>query len=182
MRLLAPFLLCAFSLSLYACVFPGQSSYMNDPLTGGVDSRSSALLHIPLPPGLQYYPSHSRIDSGGRQGLEVLRGYVDQGACGANFYSSLRQAGWNLRLRQKAGKRAIYVYEKGGEMAALVFQAQGMLTIIQVWLGPRLADDAALSDLSDDGWVSLPGETYGPAEEEPKPGAVEKWGVKEKDL
>lgn len=170
------------ALLLSACVLPGQSSYQNDPLTGGIDAKSSALLHIPLPPGLQYYPSHSKISGGARkEGLETLRGYVDQATCGANFYTKLRQTGWNLRMHEKSGSRAIYIYQKDTDLAALVFQAQGMLTIVQVWTGPRLADNAALYDRSlhdEETPSSLPGETYGPAEKD----AVEIWGVEEKEL
>lgn len=169
------------SLLLCACVIPGQSSYRNDPFTGGVDARTSALLNIPLPPGLQYYPSHSRISGGARkEGLETLRGYVNQTSCGSSFYGSLRQAGWNLRMHQKAGSRAIYVYEKDSELAALVFQAQGALTIVQVWLGARLVDNAALPfapETPDAKIESLPGESFGPMT-----GAEEKWGVEEREL
>lgn len=164
-----------------ACVIPGQSSYINDPLTGGVDSRTSALLHIPLPSGLQYYPSHSRISPGDRkEGLEMLRGHVNQETCGNAFYSALRVAGWNLRLRESAGSRAIYIYQKGDELAAIVFQAQGMLTIVQIWAGPRLADNAILPSNVQDTWSATPAETGTPSGD--GAGAVEKWGVEERDL
>lgn len=163
MRLVLPLIL-AFCLA--ACVVPGQSVYLNDPLTGGRDSGTSQLLHIPLPASLQYYPSHSKIEGGGRkEGLEVLRGHVDQDSCLAYFQTQLRQAGWQLRMRERAGDRAIQVYQKDNELVALTFHAQGMLTIVQIWAGPRFADNA-ISDFpeaSQEPLISLPGETFGPA-------------------
>lgn len=178
MKLAVLVLLC---MSLCACVIPGQSSYINDPLTGGVDSRTSALLHIPLPSGLQYYPSHSRISSGARkEGLEMWRGYVDQENCGQAFYSALRRAGWNLRLRESAGSRSIYIYQKDDELAAIVFQAQGMLTLVQIWAGPRLADNHSLPFANVQETLNTE-----PAEKdssETGSGTVEKWGVEERDL
>lgn len=169
---------------LSGCVLPGQSSYINDPLTGGVDSRTSALLHIPIPSGLQYYPSHSKSAGGARkEGLETWRGYVDQAACGSKFYTNLKAAGWQLRMRQSAGSRAIYIYEKNDELAAIIFQAQGMLTIVNIWVGARLADNAVIdtSPHADEPWTSLPGETYGPADG-PKQGESESWGGEEREL
>ena len=161
--------LLLLSSALCACVLQGQNLYTNDPLTGGKDASSSQLLHIPLPAGLQYYPSHGKISGGGRkEGLEVFRGHVDQEDCGSSFYARLRQAGWQLRMFERAGDRAIYVYQKDNELATLLFQAQGMLTIVQVWAGPRLADNATISDpgVSDEAYSSLPGETFGPADKE----------------
>lgn len=179
------FVLFSLLFLISGCVVPGQGLYVNDPLTGGVDSRSSALIHIPLPSGLQYYPSHSRISGGDRkEGLETFRGYVDPASCASSFYSNFRQAGWNLRLREQAGNRAAYVYQKGDEMAVLIFQAQGMLTIVQIWAGSRLADDAALDpgDLrSGESWTSLPGESWPPAGSAQQ-GTEEKWGLEERDL
>ncbi|MBD5553323.1 MAG: hypothetical protein HDQ44_03195, partial [Desulfovibrio sp.] len=169
---------------LSGCVLPGQSSYLNDPLTGGVDSRASLLLNIPLPSGLQYYPSHSSKKGGGRQeGLEVLRGHVDQGQAATSFYSHLKLAGWQLRMREDAGNRAIYIYEKGDELCAILFQAQGMLTIVQIWKGARLADNAQLGpapQTGEDSWVELPGETYGP--DTGQNGAEERFGPAEREL
>lgn len=172
--------------ALFACVIPGQSLYTNDPLTGGVDSRQSALLHIPLPSGLQYYPSHSKLSGGARkEGLETFRGYMDEGQAASYIYKGLRNAGWQMRLRESAGGRSIYIYEKDGELAAITFQKQGMLTIVHIWAGPRLADNAQFSSSqpeSGDGLMSLPGETYAPAESQGQPGKVESWGVEERDL
>ncbi len=158
--------LLLLSTALTACIVPGQNVYLNDPLTGGKDAGASVLLQIALPAGLQYYPSHSRISGGGRkEGLEVLRGYVDQQGCYSTFYSRLRQAGWQLRMRENAGSRAVYVYQKDDELAVLLFQAQGMLTIVQIWVGPRLADNVVIDSPSgpDEPWTSLPGEAFGPA-------------------
>lgn len=169
-------------MGLCACVIPGQSSYINDPLTGGVDARTSALLNIPLPSGLQYYPSHSRISQGSRkEGLEMLRGHVEQASCGKAFYDSLRRVGWNLRLRENAGSRSIYIYQKDDELAAIIFQAQGMLTIVQIWTGPRLADNYSLPPTKvQETWSTAPTETA-PASGADS-GTVEKWGVEERDL
>lgn len=175
LKLCLPLLLC-----LAGCVLPGQGAYLNDPLTGGMDSGSSKLLNIPLPAGLQYYPSHSRLKGGGRkEGLEVLRGHIDQGAAAASFYSHLRQAAWNLRMREDAGARAIYIYEKGDQICAIQFGAQGMLTIVQIWLGARLEDNADFpgAHSSQESWVEIPGETYGP-----DTGKEEKFGLQEREL
>lgn len=176
MKLFLPLLLMIANV-LTGCVIPGQNTYLNDPLTGGMDAGSSQLLHIPLPAGLQYYPSHSKISGGGRkEGLETLRGYVDQESCSSSFYSHLRQAGWQLRMRERSGNRAIYIYQKENEIAALIFQAQGMLMIVQIWAGPRMADNAVIDvpETADESYSALQGETFGPAEGQN--------GVSEQDL
>lgn len=162
-------LLLILPFALSACVLPGQNVYTNDPLTGGKEAGMSQLLHIPLPAGLQYYPSHSKISGGGRkEGLEALRGHVDRESCGSSFYASLKQAGWQLRMFERAGDRAIYIYQKENELAAIIFQAQGLLTIVQIWVGPRLADNAVIGEprQEEESYSSLPGEIFGPAGQE----------------
>lgn len=179
-------LLCALILS--GCAQLGlKQPFDNDPLTGGVDAGQSLLLQVALPAGLQRYPSHSHISgSGRREGLETLRGYVDQGACAMNLYGKLKAAGWQLRMYQRFGYRAIYIYQKDNELAALVFHRQGMLTIIEIWAGARLADNAALAPVQeqdDEPLKSLAPEEYGPVtESQGTPGAVERWGVEERDI
>lgn len=172
------FLLLA-CIALCGCVIPGQSAYVNDPFTGGVDSSTSRLLNISMPGGLQLYPSHSRLGGGARiEGLETWRGHVDESVCARQLYDRLVQAGWQMRMSQTAGSRAIYVFEKNDTMAAITFQAQGMLTILHIWGGARLGDGAAfMKSHENEPLVSLPGEEYAPAT-----GTEERWGVEEKEL
>lgn len=185
MRLI-PVFLCLLALS--GCASLGfNQPFSNDPLTGGVDAARSLLLQTSLPPGLQRYPTHSHISGGGRkEGLETLRGYVDQNACAMGFYNRLKLDGWQLRMHQRFGYRAIYIYQKNDVLAALVFHRQGLLTIIEIWTGARLADNYALQPAApqaDDSLHSMQGEEYGAiTESEGAKGTVEKWGVEEKDL
>lgn len=184
MRVLAPLLFCGLCL-LGGCVIPGQTSYINDPLTGGVDASSSNMLHIPLPAGLQYYPSHSKISGGVRkEGLEVWRGYIDQNAAIRQIYQNMKQRGWHVRLMQNAGARALCVYQKDNELAAIAFQKQGALTIVQIWLAPRLADNAEpLGGVEEEPLNSIVGEEYPPADKgSESTGKVETWGVQEREL
>lgn len=163
-----------------------QQPYNRDPLTGGVNTSQSRLLGIALPVGLQIYPSHSRIADGSRaEGLETLRGHVDQSACAMSFYERMKGAGWRLRLYQRFGQRAVYVYDRGNEMAALVFHEQGLLTIVEIWAGPRLADNAAAPQgaMQGEDYKQMPAEEYGPVtESQGSPAKVEKWGVEEREL
>lgn len=161
--------------------------FNNDPLTGGVDASQSLLLQIPIPAGLQRYPSHSSINGAGRrEGVETLRGYVDQTVCATSFYTSLKQAGWQLRMYQRLGQRAVYIYQKGNEIVCLVFKEQGALTIVEIWLGARLVDNTQLTfaqPRSETTLKSLPGDEYGPiTESQGTPAVEEKWGVEERAL
>lgn len=191
---------CAVLLS--GCASMGlENPFASDPFTGGVDTTTSALLNVPLPAGLQRYPSHgySATTSGGaREGLEVLRGNVNAGACAMELFSALKSHGWQLRLALHKDGHMLEVYEKGTEMAVLTFRSQAMLTILEIWLGERLPDGATLEMPLEDPGVSgggaeLAGEEYGPlneAEESsgggsapaPRPGTVEQWGVEERAL
>lgn len=111
----------------------------------------------------------------------MLSGHVDQESCGKAFYNALRRAGWNLRMRENAGSRSIYIYQKDAELAAIVSQAQGMLTIVQIWAGPRLADNYSLPSANvQETWSTAPVETGSAAGEDS--GQVEKWGVEEREL
>lgn len=180
-----------------------QSPFGNDPLTGGTDTSTSALLNVPVPAGFQRYSSHgfSRLNaSGGREGLETLRGNVDEGAAEQAMFSALRGTGWQLRLALRKGNRSIQAYSRDKELAVLVYRRQGMLTILEIWVGQRLPDGATLDLPGEDGGLNgsaeLAGEEYGPLDPAsagpdaaagspaarsggsvaPVPGAVETWG------
>ena len=189
------------------CLLPGCASmglenpFSNDPLTGGVDTATSSLLNVPLPAGLQRYSSHgysATNSSGGREGLEVLRGHVNAGATAMEIFSALKSHGWQLRLALHKDDHMLQVYEKGTEMAVLTFRSQAVLTILEIWVGQRLPDGAALEmpvqpeDTGESG-VELAGEEYGPLDgsessgggsgaSAPAPGTVEQWGVEERSL
>ena len=187
---------------LSGCASMGlENPFASDPFTGGVDTTTRALLKVPLPAGLQRYPSHGfsgTTSGGGRQGLEVLRGNVNAGACAMEIFSALKSHGWQLRLALHKEDHMLQVYEKGPEMAVLTFRSQAVLTILEIWLGERLSDGATLEMPLEDPGVSgggaeLPGEEYGPLNEAgessgggtapaPKPGTVEQWGVEERAL
>ena len=192
---------------LSGCASMGlENPFSNDPLTGGVDTTTSALLNVPLPAGFQRYASHgysATNATGGREGLEVLRGNVSAGAAAMELFSALKSQGWQLRLALHKADHMLQVYEKGAEMAVLTFRSQAVLTILEIWLGQRLPDGATLEmpvhESGDDGGgVELPGEEYGPLDESggntegagappagrnaPAPGTVEQWGVEERAL
>lgn len=162
---------------MQGCASGLMQPFGKDPVTGGVDTGTIQLLGIPCPAGLQRYPSHSSMEGG--NGLETMRGYVDQAACAMNIYNNLRQAGWQLRMHQRLGQRAIYIYQKGSQVAAVVFRSQGTLSIVEIWSGPRMADNApAFSGISrsTEGVRSIAPEQYGPA------GEVETFGPSEREL
>lgn len=171
---------------LSGCAWLGQNtSYRNDPLTGGVNAGASSLLHVALPAGMQAYPSHgySEIREGGREGLETLRGNVDASSAAMTMFNNLKSAGWQLRMSARKSPRAIYLYQKQNEFAILSFHPQGLLTILEIWTGPRLADGANLLIPSLSPAEELPsieGEEFGPIEETrqaPAPkGSIETWG------
>ena len=187
---------------LSGCASMGlENPFANDPLTGGVDTATSSLLHVPLPAGLQRYSSHGYTATnaaGAREGLEVLRGHVNAGAAAMEIFSALKSHGWQLRLALHKESHMVEVYEKGAEMAVLTFRSQAMLTIIEIWVGQRLPDGATLEmpvqpeDSAESG-VELTGEEYGPLDDSgspagssgasaPAPGTVEQWGVEERSL
>lgn len=178
--------LAALILCLGGCAFFGQNAgYRNDPLTGGVNTQTSSLLNVALPRGFQRYSSHgySKAGAEGQEGLETLRGHVDAGAAAMAMFNTLKSAGWQLRMFLNKGARAVYLYQKDNEYAMLAFHPQGLLTILEIWLGPRLPE-GALPSLPGSGGAeeipSLAGEEFGPDEGEyaPEKGAVETWGQK----
>lgn len=169
--------LLLFSVFLHGCASGLVQPFGKDPVSGGVDTSQIVLLGVASPPGLQRYPSHSSIDNG--RGLETMRGYVDQTACAMNLYTNLRQAGWQLRMHQRLGQRAIYIYQKSDTIAALVFRSQGALTVLEIWTGQRLVDNAAADfgvSKNTEGIRSIAPEQYGPA------GEVETFGPAEREL
>lgn len=185
---------CAvLALALAACAPLGiEGPFRNDPLTGGINASISELLNITLPAGLQRYPSHGFVrigENGRKEGLETFRGNMDGVAANLNIFNSLHQKGWQLRLSLRKGDRSIAIYENAGELALVAFHRQGMLTILEIWAGPRLGDGAVLSapggNMEDEPESSIAGEEYGPIDgRESKEGVVEKWGggLEEREL
>lgn len=193
---LTAFLTCA--LLLTSCSWIGlDSSYKNDPFTGGENVSYSSLLEIRLPAGLQLYSSHGFINKGsgeGAEGLEIYRGNISPALAAADLFNELHKNGWELRLSLRKGHRSAALYQKSGRLAILTTRSQGMLTILDIWAGSRLPDGAALSfeqggreEPEDDGesYVELPGEEYGPLDGQKAPeNKAEKWGsaIEEREL
>lgn len=185
-----------FSLLLLSVFFvPGcaqlgiDNPFSNDPLTGGVDTSTSKLLGVKIPAGLQVYPSHGYVETtptGARQGLETYRGNIDQTAAALNLFNTLQQHTWELKLSLRKGDRSIALYQRDNDFAVIAFHRQGMLTILEIWAGPKLPPGSVLGYQknyeNEDSGVSLPGEEYGPLEDEknatPQQGTVEQWGGK----
>lgn len=180
-------------------VFLGGCSYLGvkspfgaDPLTGGVDAGTSTLLDVALPAGLQRYSGHGFVGTsanGGKEGLETLRSASSARTIALALFNTLKSHNWQMRMFQRKGERAFYLYQKDGEYAALVFHPQGALTILEIWRGPALPDGAVLTFApefgpSDDGEASIAPEEYGPMEKEQPLGAEERWGgtLEEKEL
>ena len=196
-------LLISASGLLPGCASMGlENPFSTDPLTGGVDTGTSALLNVPLPAGLQRYSSHGYTTTGAggaREGLEMLRGRVNAGATAMELFMALKSHGWQLRLALHKEDHLLQIYEKGTEMAVLTFRGQGALTILEIWAGQRLPDGATLEMPVDepglgDGGAELAGEEYGPLDgassgggaasggSSAAPGTVEQWGVEERAL
>lgn len=164
--------------------------FTSDPLTGGQDATTSILVETPLPYGLQRYSSHGFIatgENGARNGLETFRGNIDGNAGAVTMFNNLHAAGWDLRMQNRKGDRALYVYQKGNDIAAVTFRRQGMLTIMEIWRGPELEKGATLGNPEyEEPMPSIAGEEYGPLDSSPeKPGVSENWGnrkLEEKEL
>ena len=112
---IARLLLFVFPLILSGCSMSGNSLFGSDPFTGGINDSHSTLADIPLPAGLQRYPNHGFINSaanGEKNGLETLRGHVNEASTLRQFHDSLRQAGWQLLTAQQKGSRARYLFSK----------------------------------------------------------------------
>lgn len=166
----------------------------NDPITGGINANTSQLLEIPLPAGLQRYSGHgfqSIGESGSREGLEVLRGNINANLAAQQIFSGMQGQGWQLRLALNKNNRAIYVYDKQDRTAALTFRPQTMLTVIDIWAGPRLPDGTALEmpQAPSPAIRSIQGEEFGPLGPDgdkstpPATGYTETWGAtSEKDI
>ncbi len=158
-----------------------DNPFHNDPLTGGVNISQSGLLTVPIPPGFQVYPSHgySRTGvTGAREGLETYRGNVDAQTAAQALFNTLKSAGWQMRLALRKGDRSLYLYQKGNERAVIAFRRQGMLTILEIWSGPALADDSGFfpAEGVDEGPdIAIQGEEYGP-DNGGKDRVVETWG------
>lgn len=164
---------------LAGCASGLGQPFGKDPITGGEDASHIMLLSIPCPIGLQRYSSHSSAAVTSDQGLETLRGYVDQQACASTLDGNLRRVGWQLVMQQRFGQRAIYIYQKKNQFTALVFRVQGALTILEVWLGNRLAANNTLNsdtDPASEPIKSVAPEHYGPASQ------VETFGPSERSL
>lgn len=184
------FLALILTISICGCSSLGiQTPFGNDPLTGGQDATTSLLLGVPIPAGMQRYPSHGYTSTGvdgQTQGLETYRGNVDSNYAATTMFNGLQSAGWHLRMQNRKGDRAVYVYQKGKSLADIVFHRQGILTIMEIWESARLEDGMSLLRPDEENSTpSLAGEEYGPLDE-PKPrGQSESWGNKnleEKDI
>lgn len=121
-----------------------DSPYSRDPLTGGEDTSTSQLLQVKLPSGMQRYSSHGRQEQGasGLQGLEVLRGSVNMNQAIQYMYTVMSAKGWKMRLNSQVNDRAINLYWSTPRFAVLAFRKQGTMTILEIWVGTRLADGA----------------------------------------
>lgn len=170
-----------------------QNPFANDPLTGGTDTTTSSLLDINLPTGLQRYSSHSFLQTsanGSKEGLETLRCSINANTIALDMFNNLKAQNWQMRMFQRKGQRALYLYQKDADYAALVFRPQGALTILEIWRGPQLADGAQLSFApaftpNDENEVSIAPEEYGPLEKNKPIGPEERWGnnkLEERDL
>lgn len=179
----------ALAFFLAGCNGLGTGQFANpftaNPFTGGEKARTSRLLGLSLPAGLELYPSHGfegGAQDGSSQGLEVLRGYVDPSQAAEYMFTGLKGAGWQLRQSLSRDSHSLQVYEKDNRMAAIVLRPQAAFTIMEIWTGPRLPDGAALQfrhDYSPD--KSLPGEEYGPAGGASQ-GMTETFGPAEREL
>lgn len=184
------FLALILTIPVIGCASLGvQNPFSTDPLTGGQNASTSLLLGVPIPSGMQKYPSHgytSTSDDGQVQGLETYRGNVDSSYAATTMFNGLQNAGWHLRMQNRKGGRAVYVYQKGNALADIVFHRQGVLTIMEIWESPRLEDGVSLTRPEEDNLTpSLAGEEYGPLDEPKSSGQTESWGGKnleEKDL
>lgn len=190
LHLFVPLILVCAALFTGCADMQFSNPFTSDPLTGGQDATTSILLETPLPQGVQRYSSHGFIatgENGSPNGLETFRGNIDGNGAAVTMFNALKANGWNLRMQYRKGERAVYIYEKNGDMAAIVFRRQGVLTIMEVWRGPRLENGTILGiqDMEEP-LPSLAGEEYGPLQNTaPDKGKTESWGnsqLEEKEL
>ena len=155
----------------------------------------SQLLGVRIPDGFQRYSSHGYINTvtnGNKEGLETFRGRTSATLVSVDLFNELHRLGWELRLSLRKGDRSVALYQKNEEFAIFTFHRQGALTILEIWAGDRLPEGASLSfesgeKMEEDPQVELPGEEYGPLDEQkesPAQGTVERWGasVEEREL
>lgn len=158
-----------------------ENIFHNDPLTGGRNMGTSPLLGVTIPAGLQIFTTHG-YRKGTTEGLEIYRGNVNEQAAASALFNTLNNAGWQLRLSLSKGFKAIYLYQRDNDFAVLSFHKQGLLTVLEIWRGPRLAEGASLTFDSEpaidesESYNSLAGEEYGPLEKGSKGSAEERWG------
>ena len=168
-----------------------SNPFSNDPLTGGVDTGTSQLLGVSTPAGMQRFPTHGYQN--GTQGLEVFRGDVEMGFAAQTMFTGMQGQGWNLRMAQRKGNRAVYVYDKGSSMATLVVERETLGTLLTIWVSDRMPDGATLpmqentgssgygGSSAGGGSSSGFGDSYGSGggmNTAPKPGTTETWGNK----
>jgi len=142
--------LVILAVSLLAALMAGCTSmeisnpFSNDPLTGGVDTGKSQLLGVSTPAGMQKFPTHGYQTSGagGAQGLEIFRGDADMGFVAQIMFTGLQGQGWHLRMAQRKGTRAVYVYERGSTVATLTVEREAVGTVLAIWVADRMPDGA----------------------------------------
>lgn len=94
---------------------------------GGVIARESALLSIPVPGGMDFYPEHSRMTNG--DGMEIFRGDASPTLCARVVTDNMQSSGWTCRLAQAGQDRALYAFEKNGRLAVITIQPQSPTTL-----------------------------------------------------
>ncbi|MBO4301261.1 MAG: hypothetical protein J5861_06625 [Desulfovibrio sp.] len=153
-----------------------RNPFTSDPLTGGVNTGTSRLLDLSIPPGMQMYPTHG--SSGTDGGMEIFRGRVDMATVAQYMHLGLQGQGWNLRLARRKDSRAVYVYERATSLATLTVERTALGTLLCIWTGERLPDGSALpQDLPSqpDASPSVD-EAWGGAAPPSPAGSVETWG------
>ncbi|MDR2745004.1 MAG: hypothetical protein LBB66_07430, partial [Desulfovibrio sp.] len=115
-----------------------RNPFPGDPFTGGSEAATSRLLDIPLPSGMERYPSHgyqTHGAHGGHEGLESLRGNIDLSGAIQRLHAALTLQGWQLRISLRKGDRAVQIYDRGNALALLNFRRQAVMTILEIWVG-----------------------------------------------
>ncbi|MBQ1844802.1 MAG: hypothetical protein II132_02495 [Desulfovibrio sp.] len=140
----------ALSLLLASMLLLPAGCAFFDPLTGrsaagGAPAVQSVLLGIPLPAGMEYYPSHSAVS--GDEGVEVLRGSAAPATCAMAVAQAMLDQGWRVRLSKTAGARAWYLFERDASFAVVHVRIQtppGM-TLVEIAKGRALPDGATFA-------------------------------------
>ncbi len=137
-------LLLAFALLLQAAC-ASFDSLTGHSAAGGTPVQQSVLLGIPLPAGMEYYPSHSAVSGG--EGVEVLRGTVSPATCAMAVAQAMLDQGWHVRLSKTMGSRAWYLFERDASFAVVHVRIQtppGM-TLVEIAKGRALPDGATFA-------------------------------------